>query len=135
MDPSAVGAIGFSLVAVLATVVMTVLIIVVTIVSIAVPFWLIWKVSQQAETRRLKLMQDGLVAEATVVSASETGMYVNQRPMVRIVLDVRPTGGEGFQAKVDRLISVLEVPRIQPGSAVEVRYEAANRSNLIISSF
>lgn len=135
MDGSALTAIGITVVSLVFTAVIALVVVVVTIASIAVPFWLIWKLVQQNAEKRARLMATGLAAPAVVLGAAETGMYVNHQPMVRIRLDVRPPGGEAFQASVDRVVSILDVPKIQAGAAVEVRYAAEDRRELIITSF
>jgi hypothetical protein len=66
----------------------------------------------------------GLPAEATVVEIWDTGVTVNNDPVVGFLLDVRPTGGRApFQAKTKALISRLAVPRVQPGATLRVMFD------------
>jgi hypothetical protein len=58
----------------------------------------------------------------------DTGTTINQDPLVRMVLEVHPPGGAPFQAETERLVSRLQIPQIQPGMVVEVKYDPATNA-------
>ncbi len=70
----------------------------------------------------------GVRAEAVVLSVSETGTYINRQPLVRLVLEVRPSGGPPFQAQTETVISLVQIPQVQPGAALLVKYDPATQA-------
>ena len=52
--------------------------------------------------------------------------------MVRFSLEVRPAAGETFEASIEQEVSMVELPRLQPGAIVTVRFDPADRSRLAI---
>jgi hypothetical protein len=69
------------------------------------------------------VLVSGLPAEATIVEIHDTGTTINQSPVVRMILEVRPPGGSPFRAEMEQWIGRLEVSQIQPGTVVQVRYD------------
>ena len=78
-------------------------------------------------------LSNGLPADAIILKLSDTGTTVNQNPMVRMLLEVRPPNEPSFQAEVERLISRLEIPQVQPGAAVRVKYDPETRAVAIVA--
>jgi len=65
----------------------------------------------------------GIPALARVLEIHDTGTTVNQNPLVRLVLEVQPDHAPPFEAETERLISRLQVPEVQPGEVVLVKYD------------
>lgn len=74
------------------------------------------------------VLVSGLPAEATVLEINDTGMTINQSPVVRMILEVRPPGGSPFRAETEQWIGRLQVHQIQPGAVVQVRYDPQSHS-------
>lgn len=72
-----------------------------------------------------QLQQGGESAEAMILKIWDTGMTVNDDPVVGFLLEVRPQGKPVYQAETKLRISRLHVPAIQPGNVVAVRYDPA----------
>jgi len=70
----------------------------------------------------------GESAEAIILKVSETGMSINDDPVVRLLLDVGPPGQPRFQAEAERLVSRLDIPQFQPGKAVQVKYDPKSKA-------
>jgi len=69
----------------------------------------------------------GTSALATVLEIRDTGTTVNENPLVRLVLEVRPDHAPPFTAETEQLISRLQVPEYQPGEVVLVKYDPESR--------
>ena len=69
------------------------------------------------------LRKEGLPAEAKILSISDTGTTINENPVVRLRLEVHPQDGLPFETEAEQLISRLQVPMIQPGMTVPVKYD------------
>ena len=85
-----------------------------------------WSGISQAQ----QLQASGLVAAATVLRIWDTGMTVNDDPVVGFLLEVRPPDQPAYQVETKLLISRLAIPQIQPGALVTVRYDPADLSRV-----
>jgi hypothetical protein len=73
------------------------------------------------------LQRSGEPAEAVVLNIWDTGITVNQDPVVGLLVEVRPADRPAYTTKIDKsLISRVHVPQFQPGSRVPVRIDRAN---------
>jgi hypothetical protein len=86
--------------------------------------------SGEREAKQIRAV--GLPAEATVVQIWDTGVTINDDPVVGFLLDVRPPGREGFQARTKARISRLAVPRIQPGARLRITYDPKDTSRVAL---
>lgn len=66
---------------------------------------------------------NGVPATATVLEIWETGVRVNYNPVVGFLLEVHAEGMEPYQAEAKALISILDIPQIQPGAVLKVKYD------------
>lgn len=79
-----------------------------------------------------RLLSDGQPAEAAVLEIHDTGTTVNNNPIVRFVLEVRPPGGTPFEAETERLIPRLQVPQVQSGAIVYVMCDPQTKAVAIV---
>lgn len=75
----------------------------------------------EGEAKKIRAL--GVPAEATVLRIWDTGVTVNEDPVVGFLLDVKPANQPSFQAETKSLISRLAVPRVQPGARLSVMYD------------
>ena len=73
------------------------------------------------------VLVNGLPAQAIILKVSDTGTTINNDPVIRLLLEVQPPDQQSFQAEAERLISRLQIPQVQPGTVVQVKYDPANR--------
>lgn len=85
------------------------------------------------ETRELQAM--GEPAEATIQEIVDTGMTLNNDPVVELVLEVRRTGRAGYRARTRTPISRLDVPRFQPGAVVPVKVDPQNPGRVALDVY
>lgn len=70
------------------------------------------------------LRQFGVPAEAEILEIWDTGITVNDNPVVGMEVEVEPPGGESYRAKIPRsVISRIAIPRFQPGERIAVRFD------------
>ena len=62
----------------------------------------------------------------------DTGATVNRDPVVRMLLEVQPATGSPFQAETEMLVSRLEIPQIQPGMVVSVKYDSKTKAVALV---
>ena len=76
------------------------------------------KMSGEGEAKRIRRV--GQSAEALVLAISDTGMTVNDNPIVAFRLEVRPPTGEPYEAETRGLVGRLDVSQVQPGAVLPV---------------
>jgi len=82
---------------------------------------LVERASGVSEARELQ--KTGEQAQAKIIRIWDTGMTVNDDPVVGFLLEVYPEGQPAYQAKTKLRISRLDIPRVQPGLIVPVRID------------
>lgn len=110
-----VGSSGLSLLSNVSVITTFVMMVVAMLLTMAGPF--------MVSSINMRLEATGTPATAKVVSLSQTGTYINRNPMVRIVLEVQPPHGSPFHTETERLTTLVDLPRLQPGTSVSVRYD------------
>jgi hypothetical protein len=76
------------------------------------------KLSGEGEAKRVRRV--GQEAEALVLAIRDTGMTVNDDPIVAFRLQVRPEGGAPYEVETRGLVGRLDVPQVQPGAVLPV---------------
>lgn len=83
-----------------------------------------------------KLLTEGVLAQATVISAQQTGSSVEQAGFqsfeVMMQVQVEPRTGPAFVATATTFVSVLDLGKAQPGATALVRYSPADTSQAAI---
>lgn len=83
-----------------------------------------------------ELRASGVAAEAEVLSLWDTGITVNQDPVIGLKVEVRPADRPSYQATIEKsLVSRLDVPRFQPGRIVPVRFDPRNPARVAIDLY
>jgi hypothetical protein len=85
------------------------------------------------EDANREVRERGLPAEAVVLDISDTGNRVNGDPVVAFRLELHAEGRANWQAETRALVSLLDLPQVQPGAVLEARYlaEAPQRVALV----
>ncbi|HEX8246900.1 MAG TPA: DUF3592 domain-containing protein [Pyrinomonadaceae bacterium] len=73
-----------------------------------------------------RLLRHGEPAQAKILKIWDTGVTVNDNPQVGLLLAVYPENRDPYQAETKKVISRLQIPQIQIGASVEVRYDRQN---------
>jgi hypothetical protein len=80
-----------------------------------------------------ELQRDGVPAQAEILSLSDTGEKINDDPVIRLEVEVRPQDRPPFKATIKHLlISNLEIPQYQPGLVIGVRFDPKDPSRVSI---
>ncbi len=69
------------------------------------------------------VLDEGIAADAEILQIWDTGTTINNHPVVRFLVRVRPEGEPEFDAEAEKLVSRVRVPQYQPGSLVRVKYD------------
>lgn len=89
----------------------------ITIGIVVLAFVLTLIFTRTDEARKL-LEANGILALADVVAANETGMRVNDQPVIKLTLQIYGDGISPFRAETRTRVSVLQVPALSRGKLV-----------------
>ncbi len=79
-----------------------------------------------------EVLDIGEPASATVMRLIDTGTTINDDPVVEFVLLVVPADGEAYEAHSKALVSRLDVPAIQPGRVLPVKFDPQQPARVAI---
>ena len=82
--------------------------------------------------RRHELILHGLPGTARVNSVSDTGVTINNDPMIRLHVTVTPQNGMPYDATVSQTVSRLEAPASWVGRLVQVRIDPKKPQRFVI---
>jgi hypothetical protein len=74
----------------------------------------------------------GLSGQATIVTLSEGGPYVNDRPTITMELDVELPGRGRYRAQAKQPVGRLVIGRLAPGATIPVRVDPGDRSRVSV---
>ena len=77
----------------------------------------------------------GSPARARVLRIWDTGMSLNNDPIVGFRLEVHAEGVAPFQAETKAVIGRLDIPQIQPGADVPVRYDPNDHKRVALDLY
>jgi len=94
---------------------------------------LMGQLGDQAAERN-QLLAQGVPGNARVLSLEGTGTLVNNAPQVVMGLEVHPaTGAAPFHVRCISLVSQLQIPQVQPGCMVPVRFDPGNPQRVALA--
>jgi hypothetical protein len=87
------------------------------------------------EDHAAEIRRTGRPAMARVLKIWDTGMSLNDNPVVGFRLSVHPEGLEPFEAETRAVIGRLDVPQIQPGAELPVKYDPNDHSRVALDLY
>lgn len=78
---------------------------------------------------------NGLPASGKVLKIWETGVRINNNPVVGFLLEIHAEGIEPYEAETKGLISILWIPRIQPGEMLPIKYDPDDPSRVALDIY
>ena len=78
------------------------------------------------------LYGSGLAGSATIEAVSDTGMFVNEAPVLALDMTVSIPGREPYRTTHRQLVSHAALARFQPGSVMPVRVSPQDPNQLMI---
>lgn len=92
------------------------------------------RMSGVADTKTLQ--ETGVAAQGVIVRIWDTGITVNDDPVIGMEVEVYSAEGEPWLATIPKsLISRLDIPRFQPGEIVHIRFDPQDRSRVGLDEY
>jgi hypothetical protein len=111
----------------------------ITVLVVGGVFFTLYKVFgglKKASQERDRLLREGVPAMARVTSVQMGGMTmtvgVHRHLQLQIGLEVHPQGQPPYAAMLTTMVSELQIPQIQPGVTVTVRFDRNDPSKLAL---
>ena len=82
-----------------------------------------------------EIRENGLPAKGTVLKIWETGIRVNDSPVVGFLLEIHAEGMTPYEAETKALISILWIPQIQPGAVLPIKFDPKDPSRIALDIF
>lgn len=82
-----------------------------------------------------QLHTSGQPARAEILRIWDTGMTVNNDPVVGFVLQVQPVGMPAYEAQTKLRISRIQLSQFQPGAVVPVRVDPADSTRVSLDIY
>ena len=81
-----------------------------------------------------KIVENGIPARAKILSVRQTGVMINNQPQVEFQLEVHPPSGMPYQAQAKAVVSLVQIPQVQPGAEVAVKIDPTDPSKVVFAS-
>jgi hypothetical protein len=72
------------------------------------------------------------IAMGTIVSATRTGLSINDQPQLEILFDVDTMDGQSFRGVAKAIIDITELAAVVPGAVLPVRYRPGSTDGQIV---
>lgn len=103
----------------------------VLVILYAVLSWTVFPRIRQARSCA-RLSRNGAEAEAVILSIEKTGRYVNNEPMVKMLVKVQPTSRRNFVAEISEVMTLMDLSTMRTGSMLKVKYNPANTREVML---
>jgi hypothetical protein len=97
----------------------------------AVLSWTIFPRIRQARSSE-RLARNGAEAEAVILSIERTGRYVNNEPLVKMLVKVQPAAHRNFVAEVSEVLTLMDLSTLRTGSILKVRYNPSDTREVML---
>ena len=71
--------------------------------------------------------ETGISASAKVLEIWDTGVRLNNNPVVGFLLLVTLEDGTSFKAETKNVVSIVHIPQVQPGAVLPVKVDPENQ--------
>ena len=81
------------------------------------------------------ILQNGIPAQARIMSVQQTGVMVNDQPQITFDLEVRPPGGIPYRAQTKAVIPLVNIPQFQPGAEMPVKIHPTDPTQVVLDIY
>jgi len=82
-----------------------------------------------------QVRENGIPASAKVLEIWDTGVRLNNNPVVGFRLLVTFEDGTSYEAEAKNVVSVVHIPQVQPGAVLPVKVNPENRQLVALDSY
>jgi hypothetical protein len=79
-------------------------------------------------------LDSGISATGVIQTVKQTGTWINENPEVEVAVQVTPEGQpSSYEAKRTFVVRVIHVPLVQPGKALKLHVDPADRMHIVLN--
>lgn len=79
-----------------------------------------------------RLQKTGISGTATILEVRDTGVTINNSPQVKLIVEIKNTFGQKYQATIRALVSRLNPHAFSTGMQIPVKIDPKNEKNVVI---
>jgi len=87
----------------------------------------------QLRLKAQALEAHGIAAKGRIVALERTGLTINRNPQIEFTIELENAAGETIHITERALVDLVDIPRVQPGRRVTVRYVPQDPENHEVS--
>ncbi|MFZ9388149.1 MAG: hypothetical protein ACO25B_09730 [Chitinophagaceae bacterium] len=95
-------------------------------------FYLMYRVFFRPMINASRLQKTGLPGTARILEVKDTGVTINNNPQVKLILEVRNSYGQKYQAETRVIVSRINPGAYAPGMEVPVKIDPENEQNVVL---
>lgn len=95
-------------------------------------FYLLYRLIFKPMINANRLQKTGLPGKARILEVKDTGVTINNNPQVKLILEVKNSFGQKYQAQCRVLVSRINPWAYQPGMEVPVKIDPKNEQNVVL---
>lgn len=95
-------------------------------------FYLLYRLIFKPMINANRLQKIGLPGKARIVEVRDTGVTINNNPQVKLILEVKNSLGQKYEAQCRVLVSRINPWAYQPGMEVPVKIDPENEQNVVL---
>jgi hypothetical protein len=95
-------------------------------------FYLFYRLFFKPMINAARLQKIGLPGKATILEVRDTGVTINNSPQVKLMMEVKNTYGQKYNAQCRVLVSRINPNMFAPGMEVPVLIDPKNEQNVVI---
>ena len=95
-------------------------------------FYLLYRLIFKPMLNASRLQKTGLPGTARILEVRDTGVTINNNPQVKLMLEVKNSLGQKYQAQCRVLVSRINPWAYQPGMEVAVKIDPKNEQNVVL---
>jgi len=87
---------------------------------------------QRGSDSDARLRQEGIAASGRVLTARQTGEWVNNNPQVELDLEVAGESSMRYEIRLQTVIPQIHLPSVQPGKVLRLKIAPDDRNHVVI---
>lgn len=98
--------------------------------------FVVWPLITFIRVRRVsriaRFQRDGIPATARIISVEQTSTRINEKPVMKIALEIEQDGRPNLTKNVRKAIPQLLIPRLQPGNTMPALVDPLDRTKVLL---
>lgn len=95
-------------------------------------FYLFYRIFFKPMINNSRLQKTGIPGTARILEVRDTGVTINNNPQVKLMLEVKNSFGQRYNAQCRVLVSRINPWAYQPGMEVAVKIDPKNEQNVVL---